>query len=53
MKFVATDAGLVGVKLLCETDFVAKNEAFAALVDTLLADIAAHDGDVDPDAIPS
>ncbi len=52
MKFSVSSTGLVGVKLLCETDFVAKNDAFAALVDTLLADIAAYTGDIDPDAVP-
>ena len=52
VKFSVTDAGLVGVKLLCETDFVAKNDAFSTLVDLLLTDIAAYAGDIDPDAIP-
>lgn len=52
MKFSVSSTGLVGVKLLCETDFVAKNDAFSLLVDTLLADIAAYTGDIDPDAVP-
>lgn len=52
VKFTATNDGLVGVKLLCETDFVAKNEAFGKLVDTLLADIAAYSGDIDPENVP-
>lgn len=39
VKFVVNDGDVVGVKLLCETDFVSKNDAFNALVDSLIAAI--------------
>lgn len=44
---------VIGVKLLCETDFVAKNDAFSALVDTLLDAIAGFTGDVNPESVPA
>lgn len=36
VKFVSKDGKHAWIKLLCETDFVAKNETFQALVDTIL-----------------
>lgn len=36
VKFVAKNGKHAGVKLLCETDFVAKNETFQELVDIVL-----------------
>lgn len=53
VRFVVADGDVVGVKLLCETDFVAKNDAFGALVDSLVATIAAYNGDVDPEHVPA
>lgn len=52
MKFTIQNGALVGVKLLCETDFVAKNDSFSSLVDQLLSLIAAQSSDVQPDAVP-
>jgi translation elongation factor EF-Ts len=37
---------LAGIKLLCETDFVAKNETFAELIDTLLEKVISHKSEV-------
>ncbi len=51
VKFVDNNGTIVGVKLLCETDFVARNEEFTSLVDSLLEAIAAYQGDVDPDHV--
>ncbi len=51
VKFIVKNGALVGVKLLCETDFVSKNDSFGALVDSLLDVIAAHASDVNPDAV--
>ena len=42
VKFVEKDGKVVGIKLLCETDFVAKNETFQGLVDALLDVIVVH-----------
>lgn len=53
VKFIVRDGSLVGVKLLCETDFVAKNEAFGVLVDSLLDTVAAYSGDIDPEQVPA
>lgn len=36
VKVVQKDQKIAAVKLLCETDFVAKNEAFLSLLDTIL-----------------
>jgi translation elongation factor EF-Ts len=48
---MVANGSLVGVKLLCETDFVSKNDSFGSLVDSLLTVIADHSGDVDPDSV--
>jgi len=40
VKIVEKDGKTVGLKLLCETDFVAKNENFQALFDSVLDKIA-------------
>lgn len=40
VKVVEKDGKIVGLKLLCETDFVAKNENFHALFDSVLNKIA-------------
>lgn len=40
VKVVEVDGKTVGLKLLCETDFVAKNENFQGLFDSVLAKIA-------------
>lgn len=53
VRFVTKDGVVAGVKLLCETDFVAKNEAFNALVDTLIDSVLAYNGDVDPEQVPA
>lgn len=42
VKLIQKDGWLAGIKLLCETDFVAKNENFHALTDLLLEKIIAH-----------
>lgn len=52
VKFESKDGTIIGVKLLCETDFVAKNENFIALVDSLLAELSRFDGQVDPQQVP-
>lgn len=52
VKFAVMNNALVWVKLLCETDFVAKNESFGSLVDQLLTMIASESQDVSSDAIP-
>jgi len=46
VKVVETNGKIVGLKLLCETDFVAKNENFQALFDSVLAKIAQSDKEV-------
>ncbi len=51
VKFVVKNNSLVGVKLLCETDFVSKNDSFGALVDSLLDAISAYNGDVNPESV--
>lgn len=53
VRFVINNGNIVGVKLLCETDFVAKNDAFNALVDSLIATIADYQGTIDPENIPA
>lgn len=45
MKFIATAEGLIGVKLLCETDFVSKNDAFQLLVQQIIDLVAAQSGE--------
>lgn len=45
VRFTVVDGGVVGVKILCETDFVAKNEMFQKLVDEVLARLAKVSGD--------
>ena len=42
VKFVEKNGKIAGIKLLCETDFVAKNETFQELVDALLDIIVAN-----------
>jgi len=39
VKFIEKDGKHVWIKLLCETDFVAKNETFQELVDSLLEEL--------------
>jgi elongation factor Ts len=51
VKFIVKDNALIGVKLLCETDFVSKNDSFVSLVDSLLDTVASWNGDVDPDTV--
>lgn len=46
VKLIQNDGWLAGIKLLCETDFVAKNESFAELADVLLQKIVAHKTEV-------
>lgn len=41
------------MKLLCETDFVSRNDAFNALVDSLIATVAKYSDDVNPESIPA
>ena len=53
VKFVVNKGDVVGVKLLCETDFVSKNDAFNALVDSLIVAISEYSGDVDSEKIPA
>lgn len=43
VKGVQRDGKIAWLKLLCETDFVAKNEWFAALVDTILEKLVSQD----------
>lgn len=53
VRFVVSGGNVVGVKLLCETDFVSKNDAFGTLVDSLVATVAAYAGDVNPESVPA
>lgn len=53
VRFVVSDGNVVGVKLLCETDFVSRNDAFSALVDSLVATVSSYSGDVDAESIPA
>ena len=46
VKVIEKDGKIIGLKLLCETDFVAKNENFQALFDSVLAKIAQSDKEV-------
>lgn len=46
VKLVQKDGWLAGIKLLCETDFVAKNESFSELADILLDKILAHKSEI-------
>ncbi len=46
VKIVEVDGKIVGLKLLCETDFVAKNENFQGLFDSVLAKIAKSSNEV-------
>ena len=46
VKFVSDDGIVYGIKVLCETDFVAKNEAFLSLVDQVLVKIKELSSDV-------
>ena len=45
-KIVEMNKKTVGLKLLCETDFVAKNENFQALFDSVLGKIAQSDKEI-------
>jgi len=40
VRWIKKDWKIIGIKLLCETDFVAKNDSFSALVDDVLEKIA-------------
>lgn len=42
VKLIQKDGVLAGIKILCETDFVAKNEGFHQLADILLEKLVAH-----------
>lgn len=42
VKLIQKDGKLAAVKILCETDFVAKNEGFHELADVLLDKLVAH-----------
>lgn len=42
VKFIQKDGKIAWVKLLCETDFVAKNESFMELCDTILDKVMAQ-----------
>ena len=46
VKIVEMNKKTVGLKLLCETDFVAKNENFQALFDSVLGKIAQSDKEI-------
>jgi len=46
VKIEQRDGKIVGLKLMCETDFVAKNENFQALFDSVFAKIAQSDKEV-------
>lgn len=46
VKVVEKNGKIVGLKLLCETDFVAKNENFQVLFDSVLSQIAESDKEV-------
>jgi elongation factor Ts len=46
VKIVEMNKKIVWLKLLCETDFVAKNENFQALFDSVLAKIAEGDKEI-------
>ncbi len=46
VKIVEKNNKTVGLKLLCETDFVAKNENFQALFDSILEKITAGDKEI-------
>lgn len=53
VKFVTTENSVIGVKLLCETDFVARNDEFNHLVDQLIEAVANwEDDNVDVDSVP-
>ncbi len=45
VKFMQKDGKIAWVKLLCETDFVAKNESFVELCDLILDKVMASDGE--------
>ena len=46
VKVIEQEGKIVGLKLLCETDFVAKNENFQALFDTIIAKVAKSEKEV-------
>ncbi|HBB04893.1 TPA: translation elongation factor Ts [Patescibacteria group bacterium] len=46
VKVVENNGKIAGLKLLCETDFVAKNENFQGLFDSVLSQIAKSDKEV-------
>lgn len=46
VKMIEINGKIVGLKLLCETDFVAKNENFQALFDSVIAKIATSQKEV-------
>lgn len=47
VKFVHKNNTVIGVKVLCETDFVAKNDMFKKLVDEMLEKVSSLHGDFD------
>ena len=47
VKVIETNGKIVWLKLLCETDFVSKNENFQALFESVLAQIAKSDKEVE------
>lgn len=51
VKFMVNNNSLVWVKLLCETDFVSKNDSFGALVDSLLNAISLYNWEINPDSV--
>lgn len=53
VKFVTVNGVTAWIKVLCETDFVAKNEKFQGLVDTLLDMVIAADWEFDTDSVSS
>ncbi len=46
VKLIQKDGWLAGIKILCETDFVAKNEAFSELADVLLEKVLSHKSEI-------
>ncbi len=53
VKFVMKDGVLAGIKILCETDFVAKNEKFMQLVDEMMQKIVDVDGEFNTESAPA
>lgn len=51
VKFAVMNGSLVWLKLLCETDFVSKNDSFGALVDQIMTIVSTESQDIAPDAV--